>query len=172
MNAAAKSTMEGIPEVGIGYGVSDEFRYLFPPLPQVFFFFWLHLGEEEIQAYGSDCCVVVLCLDDRVSFLSGERGNLYIYIYIFLTAPPLFLHFLPIYESKKKYIFFFSNLIPRAGRPDRPTVKSSQQSCQRLLLTTSTSGLHSSPTSPSQALYPPLTAESCYIRPWRTYGII
>lgn len=29
MNAAAKSTMEGIPEVVIGYGVSDEFRYLF-----------------------------------------------------------------------------------------------------------------------------------------------
>lgn len=30
MNAAAKSTMEGIPEVCIGYGVSDEFRYLYP----------------------------------------------------------------------------------------------------------------------------------------------
>ncbi len=181
MNAAAKSTMEGIPEVGIGYGVSDEFRYLFPspphlhppPPPPSFLFFFLgglHLGEEEIQADGSDCCVVVLCLDDRVSFLSVERGNLT--YKFFLRLPPLFLHFLPFYERKKKYIFFFSNLTPRAGRPDRPTVKSSQQSCQRLLLTTSTSGLHSSPTSPSQALYPPLTAESCYIRPWRTYGII
>lgn len=32
MNAAARSTMEGIPEVGVGYGVSDEFRYVsFPP---------------------------------------------------------------------------------------------------------------------------------------------
>lgn len=47
MNAAAKSTMEGVPEVGIGYGVSDEFRYLkFPPThsppstqPQCVFFF-------------------------------------------------------------------------------------------------------------------------------------
>lgn len=28
MNAAARSTMEGIPEVGVGYGVSDEFRYV------------------------------------------------------------------------------------------------------------------------------------------------
>ena len=26
MNSAARSTMEGIPEVAIGYGVSDEFR--------------------------------------------------------------------------------------------------------------------------------------------------
>lgn len=26
MNAAARSTMEGIPEVAIAYGVSDEFR--------------------------------------------------------------------------------------------------------------------------------------------------
>lgn len=109
MNAAAKSTMEGIPEVGIGYGVSDEFRYLFPSPPHLHppspkFFFWLHLGEEEIQAYGSDCCVVVLCLDDRVSFLSGERGNLYIYIYVFLRPPP-FLFIFCQYMKAKRSIF-------------------------------------------------------------------
>lgn len=44
MNAAAKNTMEGIPEVGIGYGVSDEFRYL---SPLFFFFFFSHLGGRE-----------------------------------------------------------------------------------------------------------------------------
>lgn len=83
MNAAAKSTMEGIPEVGIGYGVSDEIRYLYRPLflvvsgggrerdaPQGNRFFF------PIQADKSACCVAVLCLDDPVSFLSGEKGDL------------------------------------------------------------------------------------------------
>lgn len=112
MNAAAKSTMEGIPEVGIGYGVSDEFRYLFPsphlPPPSFLFFFFLglHLGEEEIQADGSDCCVVVLCLDDRVSFLSGERGDL-IYIYIFFYTPPVFFIFCHFMNAKRSIFSSF-----------------------------------------------------------------
>lgn len=51
MNATAKSTMEGIPEVAIGYGISDEFRYLYIPpellllllLLLLFFFFYFFI---------------------------------------------------------------------------------------------------------------------------------
>lgn len=109
--------------MGIGYGVSDEFRYLYPPTPtHPSFFFGLHLGEGRdyffpIQADKSVCCVLVLCLDDRVSFLSGERGDL-IYIY-FLVRPPPFFIYCHSMSRRKKNIFFFSNLTTQGRRPDR-----------------------------------------------------
>lgn len=133
MNAAAKSTMEGIPEVCIGYGVSDEFRYLYPapflggiwggggrernaPQGRVSFF--------PVQADKSAYCVV-LCLDDRVNFLSVERGDL---IFFFLLPPPppsIFLFAISCPKMDKaglifiwgctNFLFLLPPLTPRAG---------------------------------------------------------
>lgn len=118
MNAAAKSTMEGIPEVCIGYGVSDEFRYLYPAP----FLGGIWGGGEKreersagrvsffpVQADKSAYCVV-LCLDERVNFLSVERGDL-----IFFFLPPLphpRFSFLPFHGQKKNKpaLFLFGDV--------------------------------------------------------------
>lgn len=110
MNATAKSTMEGIPEVAIGYGISDEFRYLYIPpellllllLLLLFFFFYffiLYPVSFDTKA-DKNGFFLVLSLDGRVSFLSGEKGKIYIYIYIVI----FFLHFSPsAHINERKY---------------------------------------------------------------------
>lgn len=133
--------MEGIPEVAIGYGVSDEFRYLFSN--GVFFlaggrgcgrgkrnsqqersFLFLSFSTRRGMLTKKWDCVLVLCSDDCVRFLTGGRGDL------------IFFSFLPLYEKKIElfhvgiYIFFlflfsgffFPTNTQGATRPDHSKI--------------------------------------------------